>query len=63
MNDNSIIKKNLFQLIAIILGAAILTTLTQRSFDSLGKAIDATVQNQPSEPITISTKFKTSRSN
>ena len=42
MKDNSIIQKNLFQVIAIILGAAILTILTQRSFDSIGTKLDET---------------------
>ncbi len=53
MNNNSIIKNNLFQVIAMILGAAILTTLTQRSFDSIGTAIDeaGTLISQPSTVI------------
>lgn len=43
MNNNSIIKKNLSQITAIVLGAAILTTVTQRSFDTIGTATDEAV--------------------
>ena len=46
MRNNSIFPKTLLQLTALFLGAAILTTLTQHSFNSIGTKIDEAVSNR-----------------
>lgn len=45
MSNNSIIHKNLLQLTAIVLGAVILTIVTQRSFNSIATVTDEFLNN------------------
>ena len=53
MNNKLITQKNLLQLTAIIFGAAILTIVTQRSFNSVGTVIDKAINNKPIHPSNI----------
>lgn len=46
MKNNSFFPKTILQLTALFLGAAILTTLTQHSFNSIGTTIDEAVNNR-----------------